>query len=393
MKRTPLATWLTIAALLVSTCAGLTFSPRTNAQSGEKRTATETFSTDNKYPTLSKYATDLTLLALSGKLEPARGYEAHVARVIESLSATTKAPLMLGESDLDRDAVARGVASRIALGNVPDTLRNKHVFRLSLDALAKGAQTSQEFESRVQAVFAEAGQAEGKVILFVDQMHQYAGARATNVASAIMKAAIEAKRLKVIGGATPEAYSNYIAADQTVAKLFDSISIDGASESAAVSTAKKDKRKSPINEEFEGDNVSSDMRELIKSVGPKGRVTAILQVNDVNSREVRSLLASNGVIISDRMAELGAMKVELPGRAIAALVRSRRRAKGAVLNCGPKYSESSSTWGTRRAAASSRASVVLPDPVRPTTTIRSQPASVSIEWRRGRFVRASSGCA
>src|SRR5437667_3911092 len=191
MKRTPLATWLTITALLVSACAGLTFSPRTRAQSGEKRTTTETFSAaDNKYPTLSKYATDLTLLALSGKLEPARGYEAHVARVIESLSATTKAPLMLGESDLDRDAVARGIASRIAFGNVPDALRNKRVFRLSLDALAKGAQTSEEFESRVQAVFAEAEQAEGKVILFVDQMHQYAGSRATLVASATVKAVI-----------------------------------------------------------------------------------------------------------------------------------------------------------------------------------------------------------
>jgi len=295
-KTTPFVTWITMTAVLVSMCAGLIFSQRTNAQSGAQSETRGV--TDNKYPTLAKYATDLTLLALSGKLEPARGYEGNVARVIDSLATTSKAPLVLGESDLDRDAIARGVASRIALGTVPDTLRNKRVFRLNLEALAKGAQTSEEFENRVQAVFAEAAQAEGKVILFVDQMHQYAGARATNAASATVKAAITANQFKVIGGVSPEAYASYIATDETVAKLFDSISIDRANEIASDSNSAKDKRRSPINEEFEGEKISSDMHELVKSAGPNGRVTAILQVNDVNSREVRSLLASNGVLIS-----------------------------------------------------------------------------------------------
>src|SRR5882762_7975635 len=319
MKRTPVITWITTFAVLVSLCASLTFSQRSTAQSGDQ--SQNRNATDNKYPTLSKYATDLTQLALSGKLEPARGYEANIAKVIASLSTSTKAPLMLGESDLDRDAIARGVALRIARGNVPETLRHKRVFRLNLEALAKGAQTSEEFEGRVQAVFAEAEQAQGQVILFVDQMHQYAGARATNVASATVKTAIEANHLQVIGGATPAAYSNYIATDESVATFFDSISIDGASDVASDSAAAKDKRKSPINEEFEGDKISSDMRELIKSVGPKGRVTAILQVNDVNSREVRSLLAHDGVLIADRIAQLGAMKVELPARAIEEIAR------------------------------------------------------------------------
>src|SRR6266550_4504105 len=280
-KTTPFVTWITMTAVLVSMCAGLIFSQRTNAQSGAPGETSGV--TDNKYPTLAKYATDLTLLALSGKLEPARGYEGNVARVIDSLATTTKAPLVLGESDLDRDAIARGVASRIALGTVPDTLRNKRVFRLNIEALAKGAQTSEEFENRVQAVFAEAAQAEGKVILFVDQMHQYAGSRATLVASATVKAVIAGNRFKVIGGASPEAYSNYIATDESVAKLFNSISIDSRNEGASVSTVAKDRRKSPINEEFEGDKISSDMRELIESVGPSGRVKAILQIDDVNS--------------------------------------------------------------------------------------------------------------
>src|SRR5947207_2543208 len=110
-KRTPVVTWITIAAVLVSITASLGFSQRSTAQSGreinlrQKREAA-----DNKYPILSKYATDLTLLALSDKREPVRGYEASIARVIASLSLTGKTPLVLGESDLDRDAIARGVA-------------------------------------------------------------------------------------------------------------------------------------------------------------------------------------------------------------------------------------------------------------------------------------------
>src|SRR6266850_444125 len=209
-KRTPVVTWIALVAILASMCTGLSFGRRAAAQSqSEIRTAN-----DNKYPTLSKYATDLTLLALNGKLEPARGFETSIASVIASLATAGKAPLVLGESDLDRDAIARGVASRIAIGNVPDTLRNKRVFRLNLEALAKGAQTSEEFEARVQAVFAEAEQAHGQVILFVDQLHQYAGDRATNVASATLRAALEANHFKVIGGATPEAYATYIATDE-----------------------------------------------------------------------------------------------------------------------------------------------------------------------------------
>src|SRR5260370_26445726 len=325
MRRTnaPVVTWITIAALLVSMSASLTFSQGATAQSDIKRTGAQSESrdaTDNRYPTLSKYATDLTLLAISGKHEPS--YDANVARVIASLSTTTKAPLVLGESDLDRDAIARGVASRIALGNVPDVLRNKRVFRLSLDALAKDAQTSEEFEQRVQAVFAEAEQARGQVILFVDQIHQYAGTRATTMDSATVKTAIEANKFKVIGGVTPESYSNYIAVDESVAKLFESISIDSTTESTSDSTIAKDKRKSPINEEFEGDKISSDMRELMKSAGPKGRISAILQVDDVNSTEVASLLKRYGVNVDSRMAKLGTMKVDLPANAIEALSKS-----------------------------------------------------------------------
>src|ERR1051325_9829587 len=223
-KHAPAMTWLTTLALLVSMCASLTFNQRTSAQSNQE--VKQLNQTDVSYPVLSKYATDLTLLALQGKLEKSASHDADVARVIASLSAMNKAPVVVGESDLDRDAIARGVAMKIAFGDVPANLRDRRVFRLSIDALAKGARSSDEFAARVQAVFAEAEQAAGRLIVFVDQLHQYAGARATAVASATVKQAIEANHLKIIGGSSPEAYASYIAADENVATLFESISID-----------------------------------------------------------------------------------------------------------------------------------------------------------------------
>src|SRR5207253_129252 len=156
-------------------------------------------------------------------------------------------------------------------------------------------------------------------ILFVDRLHEYAGTRATTVASAAVKAAIEANHVRVIGGATPEAYAQYIAPDANVAQLFETISIDHASETASDATVAKDKRKSTINEEFEGEKISPDMRELVQSVGPNGHVTAILQVDDVHNAKVSALLKRYGVNVDERMAQLGAIKVELPAKAIEEL--------------------------------------------------------------------------
>src|SRR5262249_54520128 len=274
-------------------------------------------------PALSQYASDLSRLAQQGKLERTSGHDGDIARVIDSLARTTsKAPVVVGETDFERDAIALGVAVRIAFGDVPAVLRDKRVFRLSIDALAMGAKTSEEFESRVQSVFAEAVKADGQIILFVDQLHQYAGARATTVESATIKSAIETDHLRIIGGATPEAYAQYIASEANVAKLFEVISIDGTAQTAPPATVAKDKRKSPVNAEFEGDKISPDMRELVDSVGPNDRVTAILQVDDIHNGEILALLKRYGANVDARMAQLGAIRVALPAKAIEALARS-----------------------------------------------------------------------
>src|SRR5215471_6907733 len=192
----PITTVITTVAILVSMCASLTFSQHSAAQSDAAETKT-----GNEFPILNRYATDLTRLAAAGKLDAIRDRDADVARVIASL-ASAKNPVVVSESDLDRDAMARAVAIKIAFGEVPEALRDKRIFRLSIDALAKGARSSDEFSGRVQAVFAEAAKADGRVILFVDQLNQYAGSRATTMANAAVKDAIEATHLRIIGGAS-----------------------------------------------------------------------------------------------------------------------------------------------------------------------------------------------
>src|SRR4051812_5503185 len=202
MKRrlAPLTTVITTVALLISMFASMTFSQRSAAQVDPSLTNKGA----NEFPVLSKYATDLTRLAAAGKLEATREHEADVARVIASLSSAAKNPVVVSESDLDRDAIASAVAIKIAFGDVPEALRDKRVFRLSIEALAKGAKTSDDFSARVQAVFAEAAKSEGRVILFVVQLNQYAGSLATRIASAAVKDAIEANHVRIVGGASPQ---------------------------------------------------------------------------------------------------------------------------------------------------------------------------------------------
>src|ERR1044072_6468730 len=149
-RNAPTTTVVTALALLVSMCVSLTFSQRTSANADQSSN-----NEGNEFPVLSKYATDQRKLAAAGKIQGTREHDADVARVIPSLAAA-KNPVMVSESDLDREVIARGVAIKIAFGDVPETLRAKRVFRLSIDALAKGASSSDEFSTRVQAVFAEA---------------------------------------------------------------------------------------------------------------------------------------------------------------------------------------------------------------------------------------------
>ena len=167
MKRfpaTPALTWLTVATLLVPTVASISFSRTAHAQGSDAPLT----ATNDGQSALSRYAIDLTQLAAQGKLEALLGFDAEINRVIATLTnSNTKAPVLISESDVNRAAVTRAIAIRIVSGDVPQTLRGKRVLSLSLDALANGAKTRQQFEQRLQKLFAEVAEAGDGIILFV----------------------------------------------------------------------------------------------------------------------------------------------------------------------------------------------------------------------------------
>ena len=276
----------------------------------------------NTYPNLQRFALNLTKLALLGKLESVKGYDAEINRTVETLANSSIAPVLVGESNLDRSAIARGLALRIVSGDVPAALRDKQIFSLSLDAIAAGAKTSQEFETRVQAIIAETTRANGRIVLFVDELQEFAGARASYVASTTLQSALKDSGLRIIGGASPTAYAEYIATDENLAKLFETIAIGQTSDSASTANKTDEEQTASSAEAFEGDKISPDMRALMQSASADGRVTAILQVDDVRGGQLKSLLKRQGVRISERMPQLGTLKVEVPVSAVEELAAS-----------------------------------------------------------------------
>ena len=189
--------------LIASMSAGLLLSGNANASiKPAKRVAGKIKRMPNSYPNLQRFARDLTKLARLGRLQAVKGYDAEIDRVLATLSNSTRTPVLVGESSLDRSAIARGLAIRIAAADVPAELRDKQIFSLSLEAIAADAKNSQEFEKRIQAIIAETEKANGQIVLFIDELQEFAGKRATYIASSTLGAALR-DSLRVIGAASP----------------------------------------------------------------------------------------------------------------------------------------------------------------------------------------------
>src|SRR6266550_1208249 len=152
-------TWLTSFSLMVSLCLGILVTDRASAQtaSGVPQGADQPVrANQDTYPELARYATDLTALARAGRLEPVVGRNIEISRTVEILSLDIRNnPVLVGEPGLGVAEVAQGLAQRIATGEVPESLRNKRLFSLSLDALVARAKNSKEFTTPLQAVLAE----------------------------------------------------------------------------------------------------------------------------------------------------------------------------------------------------------------------------------------------
>ena len=182
---------------------------------------------EGKYQALQKYTRDFTELARQGKLDPVIGREDEIRRVIQVLSRRTKNnPVLIGEAGVGKTAIAEGLAQRIASGDVPQPLKNKRLLALDIGSLVAGTKYRGEFEDRLKAIMKEIKEADGEVILFIDELHTIIGAGAAEGAvdaSNMLKPALARGELRCVGATTLNEYKKHIEKDAALERRFQQV--------------------------------------------------------------------------------------------------------------------------------------------------------------------------
>jgi ATP-dependent Clp protease ATP-binding subunit ClpB len=182
------------------------------------------------YEALSKYARDLTALARLEKLDPVIGRDAEVRRALQVLSRRTKNnPVLIGDPGVGKTALAEGIAQRIAMGDVPESLKDKRLLQLDLASLVAGAKYRGEFEERLKAVLKEVSAEQGRIILFIDELHTLVGAGAAEGAqdaANMLKPALARGELRCIGATTLDEYRKHIEKDKALERRFQPVLIE-----------------------------------------------------------------------------------------------------------------------------------------------------------------------
>src|ERR1019366_817830 len=214
------------------------------------RTA-DSSSAENTYDALKKYGRDLTDAARAGKLDPVIGRDEEIRRVIQVLSRRTKNnPVLIGEPGVGKTAIAEGLAQRVAAGDVPEGLRDRRVVALDLGAMVAGAKYRGEFEDRLKAVLTEVTGSEGRIILFIDELHTLVGAGAAEGAmdaGNMLKPALARGELRCIGATTLDEYRKHIEKDAALERRFQPIVVDQPSVEDTISILRGLKEKYEVH--------------------------------------------------------------------------------------------------------------------------------------------------
>ena len=199
-------------------------------------------SAENRYRSLERFSIDLTQLARDGKLDPVVGREMEVARAMQTLIRRTKNnPVMIGGAGVGKTAIAEGLAQAIVGGNVPEELAGRRLLALDMGSLVAGAKFRGEFEERLKAVMDEIKQAQGEIILFIDEIHTVVGAGAAEGAidaSNLMKPALSRGELQCLGATTEDEYRRYIEKDAALERRFQPILVEEPDTEIAVDMLK-----------------------------------------------------------------------------------------------------------------------------------------------------------
>ena len=182
-----------------------------------------------QFESLEQYGRNVTDLARQGKLDPVIGRVEEIRRTIQVLSRRTKNnPVLIGEPGVGKTAIVEGLAERIVAGDVPSTIKDKDIVELDMSALVAGAKYRGEFEDRLKSVLKEVEKSSGRIILFIDELHNIVGAGATEGsmdAGNILKPALARGELHAIGATTLDEYRKYIEKDQALARRFQTVMV------------------------------------------------------------------------------------------------------------------------------------------------------------------------
>ena len=196
-------------------------------------------SAEDTYNALSKYAINLNERARSGKLDPVIGRDDEIRRALQILSRRTKNnPMLIGEPGTGKTAIAEGLAHRIVRGDVPENLKDKQIYSLDMGALVAGAKYKGEFEERLKAIVNEVTQADGDIILFIDEIHTLVGAgkgEGAMDAANILKPALARGELRSIGATTLDEYQKYFEKDKALERRFQKVMVNEPDELSAIS--------------------------------------------------------------------------------------------------------------------------------------------------------------